>query len=53
MTQANSPFKHVDMHFFTYATPTSITEALCLVTQVQLLLTTIAELTLYTVLANS
>ena len=38
---------------FTYATPTLITEALRLVTRVQLLLITNSELTPYTALANS
>ena len=39
---------------FTYTTPTFITEALCLVIQVQLLLTTVTvKLTPYTALANS
>ena len=34
-------FKRLDTRTFTYPTPTLITEALCLVTQVQLLLTTV------------
>ena len=38
---------------FMYATPTFITEALCLVTRVQLLLKTVSELMPYTALANS
>ena len=38
---------------FTYATPIFMTEALRLVTQVQLRLTTYSELTPYTMLANS
>ena len=33
MILASSSFKCLDMHTFTYATPTFITEALCLVTQ--------------------
>ena len=54
MAQASSSFKHLDTHTFTYATPTSITEVLCLVTQVQLLLTTVnSELLPYIVLAYS
>ena len=39
IVQASSSFKPRDMHTFTYATPTFITEALRLRTQVQLLLT--------------
>ena len=38
IAQASSSFKYLDMHTFTYATPTFITEALRLLTQVQLLL---------------
>ena len=38
---------------FTYVTSTLITQVLCLVTQVQLLLMTYSELTPYTILANS
>ena len=41
ITQA-SFFKRLNMHTFKYATPTFITEALCLATLVQLLLTTVA-----------
>ena len=41
IVQASSSFKHLYMHMFMYATPTFITEAHCLVTQVQLLLTTV------------
>ena len=37
IAQANSSFKLFDTSTFTYATPTFITEALRLVTQVQLL----------------
>ena len=40
--QASSSFKHLDIRTFTYTTPTFITEVLRLVTQVQLLLTTVA-----------
>ena len=39
MTQASSSFKWLNMCTFTYATPTFVTEALHLVTQLQLLLT--------------
>ena len=55
MAQASSSFKHLDMHTFTYTTPTFITEALCLLTQVQLLLIgfTVNYLTPYTALAYS
>ena len=38
ISQDSSSFKHLNMHTFTYATPTFIIEVLCLVTQVQLLL---------------
>ena len=38
IAQASSSFKRFDMHTFTYTTPTFITEALRLLTQVQLLL---------------
>ena len=38
IAQASSSFKHFDTHTFMYTTPTFITEALHLVTQVQLLL---------------
>ena len=41
VTQASSSFKRLDSLTFTYATPTFITEALCLVMLVQLLLTTV------------
>ena len=41
MAQASSSFKCLDTHTFKYATPTLITEALHLVTQAQLLLTTV------------
>ena len=43
------------IYTFTYATPTLTTLALCLVTQVQLLLTTVSysKLKPYTALANS
>ena len=40
------------MRTLTYATSNLITEVLCLVTQVQLLLTTNSELMPYTALAN-
>ena len=53
ITQDNSSFKHLNTCTFTYATLTFITEALHLVTQVQLLLMTYSELAPYTVLANS
>ena len=39
--QASSSFKCFDMHTFMYATPTFITEAYPLVTEVQLLLMTV------------
>ena len=42
ITQASSSFKRFDTHTSTYATPTFITEALHLVTLVQLLLMTVA-----------
>ena len=42
IAQASSSFKHLNTHMFTYATLTFITEALCLVTLVQLLLMTVA-----------
>ena len=41
VTQASSSFKRLNMRTFMYATPTFVTEALCLLTQVQLLLTTV------------
>ena len=41
IAQASSSFKLFDMRTFTYATPTFRTEALRLVTQVQLLLATV------------
>ena len=41
ITQASSSFKRLDMHTFKYATPTYKTQALHLVTLVQLLLTTV------------
>ena len=41
VAHASSSFKLFDTHTFTYATPTFITEALSLVTQVQLFLTTV------------
>ena len=41
ITQASSSFKCLDKRTFTYATPTFITEALRVVTLVQLLLTTV------------
>ena len=41
INQASSSFKRLDTHTFMYATPTFITEALCLVTLVQLLLPTV------------
>ena len=55
IAQASSSFKRFDMRTFTYTTPTIITEALCLLTQVQLLLIdyTDSELTPYTLLAYS
>ena len=40
IAQASFSFKCLNKRTFTYATPTFITEALCLVTRVQLLLTT-------------
>ena len=42
IAQASSCFKCLDTCTFTYATPTFITEAFHLVTQVQLLLTNVA-----------
>ena len=42
IAQASSFFKCLDTHMFMYTTPTFITEALYLATQVQLLLTTVA-----------
>ena len=42
IAQAGFSFKHLDTHTFMYVTPTFITDALCLVTQVQLLLMTVA-----------
>ena len=50
---SSSSLYHLDMHTLTYATPTLITEALRLVTRVQLLLTTVIVLMPYTALANS
>ena len=41
IAQASSSFKLLVMPMFMYTTPTLVTEALCLVTQVQLLLMTI------------
>ena len=41
ITQASSSFKRLDTCKFMYTTPTFITEAFCLVTLVQLLLTTV------------
>ena len=41
MAQASSYFEHLDMHAFTYVTPTFVTEAHYLVTRVQLLLMTV------------
>ena len=41
IAQASFSFKCLNAHMFTYATPTFVTEGLCLVTHVQLLLTTI------------
>ena len=41
IAQASSSFKLFDTRMFTYAIPTFITEALSLVTQVQLFLTTV------------
>ena len=41
IAQASSSFKLFDTRTFKYATPTFITEALSLVTQVQLFLTTV------------
>ena len=41
ITQASSSFKRLGMRKFTYATPTFITEAFCLVMLVQLLLMTV------------
>ena len=42
ITQASSSFNRLDTFTPTHATPTFITEALCLVTQVLLLLTTVS-----------
>ena len=42
ISQVSSSFKHLNTHTFMYATPTFITEALHVVTLVQLLLTTVA-----------
>ena len=42
IAQANSSFNRLDTYTLTHATPTFITEALCIVTQVQLLLTTVS-----------
>ena len=54
MAQVSSSFKLLDTRTFTYATPTIITKALRLVTQVQLLFNDCYnELTPYTALANS
>ena len=41
ITQASSSFKCLDTCTFTYATPTFVTEVLCLFTLVQLLLMTV------------
>ena len=41
IVQDSSSFKCLEMHMFMYATPTPLTEVLCLVTQVQLLLATV------------
>ena len=41
MAQTSAYFKHSDTCMFTYAIPTLIIEALCLATQVKLLLTTV------------
>ena len=41
IAQLSSSFKHLDTRMFTYATPTLVTEALRLLTRVQLLLTTV------------
>ena len=41
IAQNSFSIKHPDMCTFMYATPTFITEALCLVTQLQLLLMTV------------
>ena len=49
----NSSFKLLNMCMFTYAAPTFITEALRLVSHVQLLLITYSKLMPYTMLANS
>ena len=54
IAQASSSFKCLNMHTFTFATPTLITEALHLLTQVQLLYNRFySELIPYTVLAYS
>ena len=41
IAQLSSPFKYLNMRTFTYATPILITEALHLITQVQLLSTSV------------
>ena len=53
--QASSSFKRLDMYTFTYATPTLITEALHIVTRVQLhtFNNCYSDLMPYTALANS
>ena len=54
IAQASSSFKLFDTRTFTYATPTFITEALSVVTQVQVFLTDCySESTPYIALANS
>ena len=53
IAQPSSSFKRLDMRTFMYAIRTLITEALCLVTQVQLFLMTYSELTPYIALAYS
>ena len=42
VAQASSPFNRLDTCTPTHATPAFITEALCLVTRVQLFLTTVS-----------
>ena len=52
IAQASSSFKRLNMCTFMYATPTFITEVLCLLTQVQLVLMNFTvNITPYTVLA--
>ena len=55
IAKASSSFKHLDMYTFTYATPTLITEALHLVTRIQLRTFNdcYSDLMPYTALANS